>query len=415
MAVSDERLARWAQRRRERLARLGWVHSRTERGRPTRFVTDEILVDDAGAARTRDTLRSLGHARTDVTEFEVSGGLRRIRARGLDVHDAVRRLRAQLPPDVAVGPNHVYLSTATATGQTFLGTPHEHGGPSGPAVPADAPAPLAPDRGRQGPVRVVVMDTGVWRDSPLPRWAYDAAPDTYETDVDADDDGDIDTDVGHANFIAGVIMQRSSHAAVRIVRVLDSFGVCTEAELVQAIDGLDRSDGVDVLNLSLGGFSDDDTPPAPLAGALERFLAGTDRVVVAAAGNDATHDRPFWPAAFAGTGHDWSTRVISVAAHDGVELCGWSNTGPWVRVAAPGADVVSTYVRTSLFATGWALWSGTSFATPYVVAEIADRVTDAGSAASAAAQICDAARARLIGDLPALPVPGDRSHTDDQQ
>jgi thermitase len=229
-------------------------------------------------------------------------------------------------------------------------------------------------------VRVVVMDTGVWADSPLPPERYQVGDSDYETVTDADGDQVLDSDVGHANFIAGVVLQGTSRARVRIVKVLDSFGVGTELDLARQITGLRDCD---ILNLSLGAYTVDDQPPVLLRWALGRFLGGQDRLVVAAAGNDGQAGPPFWPAAFATAAVPWKDQVISVAAHAGGALCEWSNSGPWVTVAAPGADVVSTYINHAEFSSGWASWSGTSFATPHVVAAIAEAAQPGGVLAAA--------------------------------
>ncbi|MEV4508794.1 S8/S53 family peptidase [Dactylosporangium sp. NPDC049525] len=397
MSVARERLERWLQTRDERLSGLPWLRTETHAGRTVRFVADEILVQDSGTAIAHRTLAGLGHRTSEIAEDEPSAGLRRLRTSGLDVSAAVRQLRGQLPQGSVIGPNHVFMST-----------PHEHGGPFGPPVPADAPpAKLAPSADNTSPVRVVVMDTGIWLDSPLPAGCYTATPENHETVLDGDADGLLDSDVGHANFIAGVVAQDTDGAQVRIVKILDSFGVCTEADLAVAITGLTDTD---VLNLSLGGFSIGDLPPAALSAALQTFLSGGDRVVVAAAGNNGIADRPFWPAAFAAgdtAGNTagsagWAGQVLAVAAHDGTAICEWSNTGPWVSVAAPGADIISTYINHELFASGWATWSGTSFATPKVVAAIVDRVATAGSVAAAAAAVRAEAQGNPLGGYPAL-------------
>ncbi|MET7418465.1 S8/S53 family peptidase [Dactylosporangium sp. NPDC005555] len=389
MSVARDRLERWLHTRDARLSGLPWLRTESHGGRTVRFVADEILVQDAGTAVAHRTLVGLGHRTSEITEDEPSTGLRRLKTSGLDVSDAVRRLRGQLPKGSVVGPNHVFMST-----------PHEHGGPFGPPVAADAlPAKLAPSADNASPVRVVVMDTGIWLDSPLPAGCYTATPENHETVTDADADGMLDSDVGHANFIAGVVAQGTTGAQVRIVKVLDSFGVCTEADLAAAITALTDTD---VLNLSLGGYSIGDLPPAALSSALETFLSGGDRVVVAAAGNNGIADRPFWPAAFTAGGADWAGRLLAVAAHDGTGICEWSNTGPWVSVAAPGADIVSTYINHELFTSGWAAWSGTSFATPKVVAAIVDRVATAGSVAAAAAAVRAEAQGSPLGAYPAL-------------
>ncbi len=393
MSVARERLERWLQTRDERLSGLPWLRTETHAGRTVRFVADEILVQDSGTSIAHRTLTGLGHRTSEITEDEPSAGLRRLRTSGLDVSAAVRQLRGQLPKGSVVGPNHVFMST-----------PHEHGGPFGPPVATDAPpAKLVPSSDNTSPVRVVVMDTGIWIDSPLPAGCYSATPENHETILDGDADGMLDSDVGHANFIAGVVAQDTAGAQVRIVKVLDSFGVCTEADLAVAITGLTDTD---VLNLSLGGFSIGDLPPAALSAALQMFLSGGDRVVVAAAGNNGVAERPFWPAAFAvenpAMSASWASQVLAVAAHDGTSVCEWSNTGPWVSVAAPGEDIVSTYINHELFTSGWAAWSGTSFATPKVVAAIVDRVATAGSVTAAAAAVRAEAQGTPLGGYPAL-------------
>ncbi|WP_432828932.1 S8 family peptidase [Dactylosporangium sp. CA-092794] len=388
MSVPNDRLGRWEQARGARLSTLPWLRSEVQSGRTVRFVADEILVSDRGVGIAHRTLTGLGHRASEIVEDEPHTGLRRLKARGLDVSSAVRQLRGQLP-DAVVGPNHVFLST-----------PHEHGGPFGPPLPADAPpAKLAPSATGASSVRVVVLDTGVWTDSPLPAGCYTAAAENHETVLDGDNNGELDSDVGHANFIAGVVVQGTDAAQVRIVKVLDSFGVCTEADLAAAITALTD---VDVLNLSLGGFSVGDQPPAILSAALAGFLSGTGRVVVAAAGNDGIDGRPFWPAAFSLSGTAWAGQILAVAAHDGSTVCEWSNRGPWVTLAAPGADVVSTFIHHPSFASGWAAWSGTSFAAPRVVAAVVERVAAAGSVAAAAEQVRQEAAAQPLGGFPSL-------------
>ncbi|MEV8514856.1 S8 family serine peptidase [Dactylosporangium sp. NPDC051484] len=388
MSVPNDRLRRWEQARTARLSNLPWLRTEVQSGRPVRFVADEILVSDRGAGIAHRTLSGLGHRASEITEDEPHAGLRRLKTRGLDVSAAVRRLREQLPGAV-VGPNHVFVST-----------PHEHGGPFGPPVPSDAPpAKLAPSATGASSVRVVVMDTGVWTDSPLPVGCYTATAENQETVLDGDNDGELDSDVGHANFIAGVVVQHTDAAQVRIVKILDTFGVCTEADLAAAITSLTD---VDVLNLSLGGFSIGDQPPAILSAALSTFLSGTGRVVVAAAGNDGVQDRPFWPAAFSSSRSPWAQQVLAVAAHDGNDVCTWSNRGPWVSLVAPGEDIVSTFIHHPNFASGWAAWSGTSFATPKVVAALVERVAAAGSVAAAAEQVRAEAGQQPLGGFPSL-------------
>ncbi len=386
MPVPDGEHTRWKQSRAAMLDRLPWLRRDDSGGGPARYVADELLVGEAHHGAAERVLAGMGHRASDVAVDEVVPGFRRLRVRALDVPTAARRVRSAAGGLVA-SPNHVLLSA-----------PFEHGGPFGPPVPAAALEDLfVPDGDR--PARVAVLDTGVWRDSPLPPGAYQAGPGDVETVVDVNDDGVLDTDIGHANFIAGVVLRGTRRARVSIVKVLNTFGVCTEAELAAALLALDH---MDVINLSLGGTTLDNEPPLVLAAALERLLSGQDRVAVAAAGNDGLRDIPFWPAAFSGTRHPWSDQVLAVAAHDATAVCPWSNTGDWITLAAPGQDVTSTFVHTSGFDSGWACWSGTSFAAPYVVAAVAERVGEGTSVLAAAAQVRAAAQAHRYGPYPGL-------------
>jgi thermitase len=396
MALSDDRMSQWLDRRSRRLAEIGWIRQEvTSGGAIVRYVADELLVRDDHAQLARTVITGQGHRAADVQEdgAGVPTGYRRYRVRDLDVPRAARSIRRRARADgddrVAASPNHVLVSA-----------PFEQGGPFGPPVPAAHPGHdlIAPST--EGLPGVAVVDTGVWRDSPLTDELYDATPEDYESDVDVDNDGILDGDVGHANFIAGVILRETRQARVRIVRVLDTFGVCTEAQLIEA---LARAARYRIVNLSLGGFTLDDEPPMPLQDALDKLLATGDRLIVAAAGNDGQRDRPFWPAAFAASDQPWRDRVVAVAAHDGTEVCHWSNAGDWVTLAAPGADVTSTFVRHETFHSGWAQWSGTSFATPYVVAAVAEQLTGPRSATEAVATMMAKAQAHNYSGYPGLP------------
>ncbi|MEV0458689.1 S8/S53 family peptidase, partial [Catellatospora methionotrophica] len=270
MAMPQDRLHRWQDRRARRMAGLPWLGQETRADRkPVWYTRNELLVLSDHRASAERVLGTLGHK--GVAESELVPGLVRLSADGLDVPAAARRVREAAARDgdtrTVVSPNHVFVST----------TPFEHGGPFGPPVPApkpgERPGPARPGRA----VSVAVIDTGVWRNSPLPAHAYTAAPTDYEVDTDVDDDGVIDGDVGHANFIIGVIGARTGKADVRALRVLDTFGLCTEADLITSFARL-RDEKL--INLSLGGYTLDDQPPLALATALSALLTGRDRLVV---------------------------------------------------------------------------------------------------------------------------------------
>jgi subtilisin family serine protease len=135
-----------------------------------------------------------------------------------------------------------------------------------------------------------------------------------------------------------------------------------------------------VFNLSLGAYTWNNRPPALLSQAIDRL--GADTVVVAAAGNNAS-DRLFWPAAFE------SVVGVGALAADGHGRTSFSNHGDWVDAWAPGDRVASSFVTfdgpedetpnadiDSDCFTGFATWSGTSFAAPRIAAELARRAQE---------------------------------------
>jgi thermitase len=377
---ADARMERWQSARAARLAALPWLHTDSTGSGAIRYLADELLVAAEHEAAARTVLAASGATAAQITAAPAGLGYLRLTAPGADIAAATRTLRAQAGP-AAAGPHHVFVST-----------PFEIGGPYGPPAEAEA-YQLAGGPAPDAAVRLAVVDTGVWRDSPLPESWYEAAA------ADYDDTMAQETDTGHANFIAGVLLANTDNVRVRIVKVLDANGMCTEAALAQALTGLDD---VDMVNLSLGGFSHDDVPPVLLQAALGQLLDGQDRAVVAAAGNEGSDGRPYWPAAFARADVPFASQVVSVAAHDGSVLCEWSNRGPWVDLAAPGSDIVSTYVTHADFPTGFASWSGTSFAAPYVAAAIAERHTPGEPIASAVEEVRQSAAAHSYGGYPGL-------------
>ena len=390
MSPNSDRLTTWRRRRRERLRALPWLRpsAAADADSPTAwYVADEVLIRREHRTLGRRVLTEQGHHPVDVEEQpDAAGSFDRYRASGLDVEATVRSVRRRASRgSLAASPNHV-----------FFAAEFEHGGPFGPPAPVADPGIMFPrpvPRGR-GPA-IAVLDTGVWPDSPLSRRHYEAGRSDIETEVDVDGDGKRDGDVGHANFVTGVILQNTTNARVRVVKVLNTFGVCTEADLAAALTALTD---VDIVNLSLSGLGVDDRPPGVLRDALDHVLAGNSRVLVAAAGNDRDRSRPYWPAAFGAAGEAWSDRVVAVAAHDGEGICAWSNFGPWVRLGAAGDNVTSTFLYETGFDSGWARWSGTSFATPRVVAAIAEAMRGGKDAAVALGKVLGEAAAHRYPD-----------------
>jgi subtilisin family serine protease len=244
-------------------------------------------------------------------------------------------------------------------------------------------------------------------------------------------DGGIDALAGHGTFIAGLIHQACPDADIVAWRVVGSDGPVVESDLVAALadisevarrfrDGEEGGHPIDVLSLSLGYYHEtpEDLLFDPTMYDILRRLGECGVSVVCSAGNDATA-RPMFPAAFAPWadgkgGVQPETVVVPIMSVGALNPNGtdalFSNAGPWVRAYAPGAAVMSTMPefqgglepaarteaygrrRESLdpddYTSGFALWSGTSFAAPLfagkVAAKLADLIEDEGREAAVA-------------------------------
>jgi subtilisin family serine protease len=280
---------------------------------------------------------------------------------------------------------------------------------------------------------VATLDTGCGKHPWLvgvvkPGPALDGAPIGYVDDPSDPEkwfdqvgplDGGIDPLSGHGTFIAGLVHQACPDADIVAWRVVGSDGPVVESDLVKALadiaevarrhrDGEDGGHPIDVLTLSLGYYHEtpEDLLFDPTMYEILRLLGECGVSVVCSAGNDATA-RPMFPAAFApwadGSGgvqpEAGVVPIVSVGAlnPNGTDAL-FSNAGPWVRVYAPGASVMSTLppfqggleptARTEAYMreresvdpddfTGtFALWSGTSFAAPLFAGRIAQELVD---------------------------------------
>jgi subtilisin family serine protease len=286
----------------------------------------------------------------------------------------VQQFREADGPEVA--PNHV-----------LSGEPIYLGGPAGWPTPAEQ----VDFRGGEdySAARVAVIDTGYFAGANgyLDAHCHAGPADDDALDVLASD-GYLDDETGHGTFIAGIVLQLAPAARVELTKVLDSEGYGSETAIAHAI--VAHRDA-DVINLSLGGFSDDNREPIALTNALAKVSQTT--AVIASAGN-ADVERPMWPAA--------SERVIGVGAveRDGKTKARFSNFGKWVDACAVGVDVHSAYVRFHETGTdpnrhnedfkGFARWSGTSFAAPQVAGAVAARVTPTHRGRDVATQLVNA-------------------------
>jgi subtilisin family serine protease len=245
-------------------------------------------------------------------------------------------------------------------------------------------------------VKVAVLDTGIDPDHPAfvgLRMKYIHEYGTFGSPGDRDV-------VGHGTHVAGTIFaklasKRKDHHGlidcelhaykifddepVLISRGQNAYysvvvnpGYFTRA-LAQCL-----SDGIQVINLSIGGGVANEAEQDLLEDLQDAGIA-----IVAAMGNDNSA-APSYPAAYPG--------VIAVGASDEEDRRStFSNRGPHISLIAPGGNILSTvpnYEGTSYWladrtTAGWrrgaaqprsrdyASWSGTSMATPHVTAAVA--------------------------------------------
>jgi subtilisin family serine protease len=356
-----------------------------DRRRKILYRPGEVIVAEADFARP-EVRRVLGRYSEAVREVVEGLVLVRGIANPRKVVAALRELEATAQL------NHVFVAGAKmkAKPRKVWAAPNYLGGGTfaAPAPPPHLPwVADAPLTGRE--VTVAVLDTGI-RDEPFPLESLTLIVTSdgpkggksggADGDVDLihrNDKGEIEPANGHGTFVSGLVHRRAPYASVQIDKVLDKYGIGDDFAIAAGLDDLllRLKDGrPDVLNCSFAGRTDRAEWPEALSKRLFDLMArGT--VIVAAAGNDG-EAVPTYPAALPG--------VYAVAALDGEKLAPWSNHGDWVDLCAPGVDQVSTFygndggsstngagpVQPEGFV-GWAMGSGTSFATPYVAGAIA--------------------------------------------
>jgi subtilisin family serine protease len=209
---------------------------------------------------------------------------------------------------------------------------------------------------------VAVIDTGVQLNHPAlsaslttARYDFidnDTTPDDQFNGLDDDGDRLVDEAAGHGTHVAGIIHLVAPAAKIMPIRALDSDGngeLFTVAKAINYAIGA----GANVINLSLGSASkssllNDVIRPATLRGI----------VVVAAAGNLGV-EADQYPAS-----DQCAISVTSVGPND--IKSDFANYAGRVDFAAPGETIFSSFPPN-----GYARWSGTSMATPFVSGQAA--------------------------------------------
>jgi subtilisin family serine protease len=209
---------------------------------------------------------------------------------------------------------------------------------------------------------VAVVDTGVQLNHPqLAGHLTSVQADFIDGDglakdepngLDEDRDGEVDESTGHGTHVAGIVHLVAPDAQIMPVRVLDSDGTGNAFLVAEAIlFALEH--GAQVINLSLGTNEESDLLEDVIEEAAERGV-----LVIAAAGNLGT-TQAVYPAAEEGV-----LAVTSIGPTD--RRSSFASYGRWVDLAAPGESIYSPFP-----VDGYAWWSGTSMAAPFVAGQAA--------------------------------------------
>jgi len=250
----------------------------------------------------------------------------------------------------------------------------------------NAPNNFAGPRAGQGQV-VAIIDTGVDNthddldDGQVLAGAAFGQPNTPHVDPS-----------GHGTRLAGIVAATTNNtygiaggapaAKIFPIKVLNAAGSGLSSDVAKGILYAADFGGATVINLSLGGANPSDVQRA----AIQHAVFDLGIPVIASAGNDGKCGQASYPAAF--------PEVLAVAAVDqAANWAGFSTTGPYVSVAAPGAAILSTCppgmpahkpaCPSTGSSPGFNTQNGTSFSAPYVAAVAAIvRATNPGVVAS---------------------------------
>jgi thermitase len=203
-----------------------------------------------------------------------------------------------------------------------------------------------------GAVVVAVVDSGICDHEDL----TDRVIGGYDF---VEDDAAPQDEFGHGCAVAGIIAANSDNGIgitggapntqIMPLRVLDAQGLGTYANVARALVYA-TDQGADIINVSLGGAADAQT----LRSAID-YAVSHGVMVIAAAGNSGQTNALF-PAAY--------PDVIAVGSVDSsLQPSHFSNHGPMIDLWGPGSHILSTAANNS-----YKLFSGTSFASPYVSA-----------------------------------------------
>lgn len=206
-------------------------------------------------------------------------------------------------------------------------------------------------------VRVGIIDTGIDIDHPDLRENIHGGINTIAPSPEYPDPDDYDDDHGHGTHCAGIIGAVDNNIGVIGVapdcwlygiKAFDSSGSGYTSDCIEGIEWCIEQ-RIQVISMSWGSYDDDDALEEVCKIAWDRGI-----ILVAAAGNEGIGQPDLYPAGY--------ETVMAISATDiNDNVASWSNYGSEIELAAPGVNILSTYMGG-----GYALMSGTSMACPHV-------------------------------------------------
>jgi thermitase len=216
---------------------------------------------------------------------------------------------------------------------------------------------------------VAIIDTGAQMNHPALKARFVGVPryDFVDDDKDPSEPPLASTQeqrdqevVGHGTHVAGIINLVAPQANLMPLRALDKDGYGSTFHVAEATAFADTN-GANVINMSLGSPSWSRLLNEKVVEAISH-----GRVVAAAAGNYNSVQSQY-PASRQVPAAEDDDGLLAVTSVDPTpKRSAFANYGTWIDIAAPGEEILSTYP-----VSGYAYWSGTSMATPFVAGEAA--------------------------------------------